>query len=142
MGPCAFSASASVFCASVNASANLPARSSSMILLVWAATLCADAGVTTQALAASASPSSNPAFPDDFMLHGSRQAGRAFKPAGGLLLGPRLARQPHQHLAQFRAGFDPFREFQPQGLPLRLHIHAIGIAAGAAPIGGLGAQQL
>src|SRR6185369_7586373 len=110
-----------------------PARSSSMILLVWAATFCADAGRAMQALAASASPSSNPAFPDDFMLHGSRQADPAFKLAGRLLLRPRLTGQPDQHLAQFRAGFDPFREFQTQGLPLRLHIHALGVAAGAAP---------
>src|SRR5262249_13213905 len=146
-GPCVFSASVSVFCARVSASENFPARSSSMIFVVWALMLCANAGVTAQALAASASPSSNPACrnpacPSDFMLHWSRQTGGAFKAFAALLLRPRVGGQPHQNLAQFRTRSDPFREIQPQRPPFRLHVHAVRVATAAAPIGSLGAQQL
>ena len=47
-----------------------------------------------------------------------------------LFLGPRLARQPDQHLAQLARAGDPFREIQPQRGRTGLQIQPVRVAAG------------
>ena len=51
-------------------------------------------------------------------------------------------RQPDQHLAQLACPGDPLREIQPQRDGTGLQVDAIRVAAGAAPVGGPGPQQL
>ena len=74
-------------------------------------------------------------------LRASVQVAEQLSPLNPLSLGPRLVRQPDQHLAQLRAAGDPLREIQPQRDCAGLHVHAVGIAAGAAPVGAVGAEQ-
>ena len=61
---------------------------------------------------------------------------------GELWLGPRLIRELDQHLPQLARPGHALWEIQPQGFAASLQIEPIRITTRAAPIRGLGAEQL